>query len=449
VLGSTIQERRETAPILLKKFVLLKMNHLNRKEIAESVFFNSVQENRFKTIRISAVIFMPLRRETAAANALVQRLLVRSTQEYPDFTVLSKKLCSLYGASLSGNVKKTGDIQVITLSIAGIADRYTFDQENLSEQLAQLLCSVIFAPRLLGEAFFEEDIMQEKRQLLDLIDSEFNDKRIYASLRATEIMCKNEIFGLNRYGMPKDINSASSHQIYEAWKNIIETGVFNFMYVGGTNLEKISAVFQNCFKDRNRNPITLSTEIIKKANHITRETEEMEVSQSKLMMGFRTELAEPEDDVTAMRLMSVVLGGGAQSKLFKNVREKLSLCYYCFAKYDRAKGIMFIDSGIESANVDQTQNAVLKELGDMQKGIISDSEIEASKLLINNTFFSSNDTVYGLENWYTSQLLDKKIDSTEEACQKINNITKEQIISAANKVTLDTVYVLQPLTERE
>lgn len=419
------------------------MNKLNRQTISDGVYFNSVHDGRFKTMRISATIFVPLQNETAAENALVSQLLTRCCEEYPDFTLLSKRLSGLYGASLSGGVRKMGDTQVITVSIAGLDDRYALDNESISQQLSELLCSVIFSPRLNGQAFDSGDLTQERRQLLDLIDSEFNDKRIYAATKALEVMCRDEIFGIKRYGMAEQINAATESSLYQAWQNILKTATFNFMYVGDSSADKIYTVFKNRFAGIERNPAPLSTEVVKTVKAVKEETEKMELSQCKLIMGFRTVIAEPDARVNAMRLASAILGGGATSKLFNNVREKLSLCYYCAARYDRTKGILLIESGVESANIQKAKEAILQEIEAMKQGEITDFEIESAKLSVCNSFNSSNDTVGGLENWYISQLLDQEIITSEEMCEKINAVTKEEIIDVWQNIQLDTVYTLE------
>ena len=176
------------------------MSQIKRTELADGVFFTAVKDSRFKTMKISANIIAPLSRETASANALLCGVLSRSTAAYPDFTALSKKLSSLYGAELNGSIRKTGDNQILSVSASGLDDRYTLEGESVAKELSLLLCGVLFEPNLSGKASVSEDVEQERRQLLDVIDSEFNDKRIYANGQMIRHMCEDEIFGIKRYG---------------------------------------------------------------------------------------------------------------------------------------------------------------------------------------------------------------------------------------------------------
>lgn len=419
------------------------MNSIKRNTIADGVFFNSIKDSRFKTMKISANIIVPLSEETASANALLCGVLSRSCKAYPDFTKLSKKLCSLYGANLNASVRKSGDRQILSISATGLDDRYAFAGESIAKELSMLLCSVIFEPNLNNNMFVESEVEQERRQLFDLIDSEYNDKRIYANGQLIKNMCANEVFGLKRYGTAEKIKEVTPSSLYDTWQNLLKTAIFEIMYIGDSTPDKAVEVFTEAFSKVERKPVELTNEIVRSADEIKHVTEEMDLSQSKLVIGFRTDCAVPDKEVNATRLMCAILGGTANSKLFCNVREKQSLCYYCASRYDMQKGILSVDSGVEGENLEKAEKGILKEVADMKRGEITDFEIEATKMAVINSFNSSNDTVSGIESWYSSQLLNGEFKSIEELSEEINAITKEEIIKAAQKLTLDTVYVLK------
>lgn len=419
------------------------MSCINRNEIANGVFFSSIKDSRFKTMKITANIVVPLSEDTASENALLCGVLSHSCKEYPDFTALSKKLSSLYGADLETSVRKVGDRQLLRISATGLDDRYAFEGDSIAEELSELLCKVIFDPNVNNNAFNSEEVEQERRQLLDLIDSEFNDKRIYANGQLIKNMCADEVYGIKRYGTAEKIKAVTTESLYKSYQNLLKTAKFEIMYVGDSSPEKAENVFKSAFSKVERTPAELSNDVVRKAVEPKHISEEMELSQSKLVMGFRTGVAVPDKEVNAVRLMTAVLGGTANSKLFCNVREKQSLCYYCAARYDRLKGIMTVDSGVNGENIEKAEAGILKEIEDMKNGIISDFEIESTKLAVTNSFRSTNDTVGGIEAWYVNQLFDDKFLTVEEQSEAINAITKEEIVEAAKKITLDTVYVLK------
>lgn len=419
------------------------MNTVNRIEIANGAFFTGIKDSRFKTMRITANLFVPLSEETASENALLFGVLSRSCKAYPDFTSLSKKLALLYGADLSVSIRKVGDRQMLSLTAAGIDDRYALGGDSVAKELSALLCNTIFEPNLNGEAFVESEVEQERRQLLDIIDSEFNDKRIYTNSQLVKNMCKDEVFGIARYGTVEKIKEVTPSSLYTAWKNLLKTAVFEIMYIGDSSPDRAMNVFKNAFSSVERQPSELPVQIVRTASEPKHITEEMELSQSKLVMGFRTDCALPDSDVIAERLMCAVLGGTASSKLFCNVREKQSLCYYCSSRYDKSKGILTVDSGVEGENIEKAEEGILKEIEDMKNGVITDFELEAAKKAVINSFNSSNDTVGGIEAWYANQIFDGEYKTIEQLSAEINAVTKEQVVSAAAKLTLDTVYVLK------
>ena len=419
------------------------MSKIKRARLSNGVYFNEVRDSRFKTMKISANIIVPLSESSASANAVLCGVLSRSCEAYPDFTALSKKLSSLYGAELSATIRKIGDNQMLSISASGLDDRYTLGGESVARELSELLCGVIFKPNLKGNAFDLSEVEQEQRQLLDVIDSEFNDKRQYAVGQMVRNMCADEVFGMKRYGTAEKIKEVTPESLYDTWRDLLKTAVFEILYIGDSSPEKAVDVFGRAFSGVERAPEIARTDVVRTAGDVTRVVEEMDVAQSKLVMGFRAGNALPESEAYASMLMCAILGGTANSKLFCNVREKQSLCYYCASQYDKNKGIMMIDSGVEGENVEKLEAGVLKEIDDMKNGVISDFEIEATKMALVNFFQSSNDTVSGIESWYASQLIGDGFKSIEEMSGIIQSVTKEQVVAAANKLALDTVYLLK------
>ena len=418
------------------------MNSIDRRQIAQGVNFSAISDNRFKTMKISATVLVPLCKDTVSAYALLTQVMTRSCEEYPDFTALSKKLSSLYGASLSGGVRKLGESLALTFSVSGLDDRYALTQESISEELSRILCSVIFKPLLCKDAFDIEETEQERRQLIELAEGEINDKRAYANNRLLELMCEGESYALRRYGTVESIKKVTAKELYSAWQTMLKSAHFEIFFIGESSANTARAVFTEEFAKITREPFELSTDIVRSAECVREFEDRMEVAQAKLLLGFRAGVGGTDEGVTAMRLMCAILGGSAHSKFFVNVREKQSLCYYCVSRYQRAKGIITVESGVEFDNIEKTKKAILAELDAIRKGYVTDDEINFAKLSVANDFVSICDTVSGIGEWYVSQLADGRLLSVEEAIDDFNSVTKEQIVEAANKLTLDTVYVL-------
>lgn len=419
------------------------MNDIIQQNIAKGVTFSNIKDDRFKTVKISATMFLPLNKETAAANAILPMLLTRSCNSCKDPLTLNRKLSSLYGASINGYIRKMGETVALTISVSGIDDRYTLHKETISKDMVNLLCSMLFEPKIENGAFCSEDFAQEQRQLIESIDAEYNEKRLYAANRLCEIMFAEEAFGVQRYGSKKDVEKLTPSDAYKAWQNMLKTARTELMMIGNCDCSAALNAFKEQYEKINRQPTAVSTNVQAEPKGEVKEiTETMDIAQSKMFMGFRTGgVAEPNETM-AMRLAVAVLGGTPNSKLFMNVREKYSLCYYCGARYDRIKGFVSVDGGIDNVNIEKAKAEIINQLNEMCSGNISDFEINATKMSVCNNFNTMSDTISGTEEWYISQMLDKSLMSPKDASDKLNAVTKEEVIAAAKKIKLDTVYVL-------
>lgn len=425
------------------------MEQMKRCELCRGIYLNSVKDDRFKSGRISVNLSVPIVKETVAQNALLIQLLGRCCKAYPDYISLNREVSRLYGAVIGTDCVKLGDLQTLTLSVSGLDDRYTLNGEVLSEELANLLCKMLFEPKLEGEAFASDDVEQERRQLLELIEAEANDKRRYAVKQCIGMMCQNDPFGISRVGTYDQVCSVTPQDVYRAWKNVLETAVVNIVVVGRLDDEAIGDAFKAEFLKLERNAVECGITPYEFDGELKQLVETQEVMQSKLVMGFSCKISAGDERADHAKLMTLVLGGTPSSKLFTNVREKESLCYYCAANYNRQKGIILVDSGVEKQNIEKAKKEILNQLEQIKQGNITDFEISAAKLAVGDSAGMVTDSVSGIEKFYSSQLFEKEILSPEQAAQRINAVTKEQIVEAANCVELAAVYVLTDGKEGE
>ncbi len=414
--------------------------------LCDGVDFISITEDRFLTNRISANIFLPLDKRDVSANAILPFLLRRACKSYPDLITLNRRLDELYGARLFAEVDKLGEAQVLTLTISAIDDRFTISKEKNTAACIDLLCELLFEPAFENGKFRQKDIEQERRQLIELIEGEINDKRTYARNRCLEYMCGNERYGINPLGTKDGVKNLSDDEILEAWRNALASGRIRFALLGkeddGTAFEIFKEAISKIYRQNVRD---CAPEIVGATGDVKEYEDSMPVEQAKLFMGFRAGIAEPDEDTYAMVLTAALFGGTPHSRLFLNVREKLSLCYYCAARYDRRKGVLLVDSGIEAKNRQKVVDEVIVQLECLKKGDFDDSELNAAKLYVANSFRSVFDSQGGLERWYINQIFDRETLSPDEAAARIEGISREKVMKCASQITLDTVYMLKGL----
>ncbi|MGN1329347.1 MAG: EF-P 5-aminopentanol modification-associated protein YfmF [Eubacterium sp.] len=425
------------------------MEFLN-KNIAQGVDLISVPASRFKTNEIAISFALPLDAENVSANALTVGLLSRKSREYPDMKSLNKKLARLYGAALSASVSKAGECQVLKLGLTALDDRFSLDGESIAFECVKLLTSLVFRPRLDEDGcFYDEDLASEKRILIEKIAAETNEKRVYVLRKAEELMFESEPYGINKYGTVAQVERLTTEDVLASWNNILSSAKVLVTVVGNSDFDKISQHLTECFAKIERNFKSLPSAVfVPECKSVKEKTERIDVKQGKLVLGFRVNLKPDDSLAPAMRTFCDVFGGGPYSKLFANVREKMSLCYYCSARYTRLKSCIMIQCGCNEENMDKAVNEILNQLEEIKKGNF-DEELASSKLALRDALMSVNDAPEIMENWYSTQITDSIVKSPEMSVQENNSVTKEQVQKCATLLTLDTVYKLASEKEAE
>lgn len=414
--------------------------------LADKVRLVSEQTGKFKTGRISVSMALPMD-EKAAANSLLIYLLKRSCKEYPDFSDLSGKLDELYGAALSAGVAKVGESQVLSLSVTCLDDRFALTQESIVEQCAQLLASLIFSPNCKNSSFGADNLATEKRLLIQRIEEELNDKRAYAFNKCVEYMCSGEAYGRDKYGTVDEIRAVKMSDVYAAWKNLLSTAVFQITVVGGADADKVAEIFEKKFSKIERNPVIPETVFIQRGRHFNRYEETFPVNQGKLVIGFRAGMQHCRDNLHAITVMNDIFGMGTYSKLFMNVREKLSLAYYCWSRLVASKGILLVEGGIDTDKEKKVSAEILAQLSDLRNGKTDPEVLESSKRSLRERYTFT--TPEGICSWYAAQVLQEEIITPEDMINGTESVTMEQVCEAAKKLSIDTIYMLKSQEESE
>lgn len=418
------------------------MTDMKRYAIGEGVSLNCFTDERFKTLRISVDMLLPLQEDTAEAYGILPSLVSRATEEYPDYTLFGQKLADLYGASINSNVGKIGGYQVISLSAGGLSSRYAFQGENMVEELSSLLFGILFHPLRDDNGLFpEEGFRQEQRQILENFDAEFNDKILYARQKCLETVFEGLPQGIGRHGKREKVAALTQQEVSAAWEKLLKQAKYEIFILGDCTPDV--SLFEKAFSGYGKQYAALP--IVPHSGEVKTITEDQQLSQSKLVMAFKTDMLSEER--MAFRLMSAVFGGTPSAKLFVNVREKMGLCYYCSSRFYPETAILTVESGVETENIDKAKDAILEQLAVLQAGELSEDEIQSAKLAMSNSFRSVEDSLDAVESWYLGQCFYDTHQQPESAVDEVMSLTKEQIISAANKVKLDTVYMLKGKTE--
>ena len=412
--------------------------------IAKGVNGLFIQNNRFSTTHISVNLYLPLKRETVAVNALLPFVLSSCSAEHPDFSALNLRLNELYGADVGGIADKIGDTQVLRFFSYFIDDEYIPNGDKVVDEAVELLISMLFKPSVKNGSFLKADVEREKRLTLEKIAGIVNDKRSYAISRIIAEMYKDEPFGELKTGSAKDVAAITGESLFNAFERVLSSAEVRIQVIGKKLPDRLFDRVAEGLKGYERITPAIAPSVPKKpAAEVNRILEEMDVSQGKLVMGFCTDCVGSERETAFLTVFADLFGGGPYSKLFANVREKLSLCYYCAARPNRNKGYILVDCGVESENAEKAENEILNQLNELKKGNFTDEELNFAISSIKDSLACLNDSEASLDGWYAMRPFGEPI-SPEEFISLIEKVTKEDIIKAAGLYRLDTVYKIMP-----
>ncbi len=408
----------------------------------DGVTFLTLTDDRFTTARISVSLYVPLAEETAGRYAMLPYLLRRGCRRLDCVTAFSRELDRLYGAGIDGYIAAAGETQIVNLSMSCLDDRFALDGDRVTKDCADLLLEVLFDPPFENGMFREEDVAQERRCTLESIAAEINDKRRYAVSRCKKLLCEGEPYAVSKYGTKEQVEALTREELTDAWRTLLQTAPMRVIYQGSGDGEAVKQAFVDRLTTRCVKPLPEVTVKPAKAQ-VARGNESMDVNQCQLVLGLRTEVADDHPLSDAMRLANAVFGATPHSLLFRHVREEHSLCYYCVSRFDRRKGIMMVESGVEQASLVQAEEEILRQLEALQNGAFSDEELEHARLSLLDAMMGVQDSASATAEWYSAQKPNRH-RTPEQAMQAIRAVTREQVIEAANTLTLDCVFTLTP-----
>ena len=418
------------------------MKNLKTLEIGKNVKLTLIPESKFKTNLISVYIQRKLDRNEVTKNALLPGILKSGCNKYKTLGQLTDREEELYGSYLHAGASKRGESQVLGFSILSVNEKYL--DEKILGQCIEFLNEIINNPLVIDGGFNEEYLNIEKEILKDSIMSIINDKGNYAMKRTNEIMFEGEPYSINGKGYIEDLDNIDRVGLYEHYKEVLKTSPIEIMIEGEFEETEVVELIKEKFQFDRGNIIDIpKEEYYKEVDKVKEVKETMDIAQGKLVMGYRCNVDYlDEEKYYSLLLGSRILGGGADSKLFINVREKESLCYTIYSTIQKSKSTMMVCSGIEAQNYEKTVNLVKEQVQKLKDGDITESEISNAKIAFINSLNSLNDEIGRISDFYFSQSISKNKSDLDQIKNMINKSTKEDIVDAVKDIQLDTIYFL-------
>ena len=422
------------------------MHIVDTRSIATGIALTCIKTDKHKTGCLSVNMINGLKRDTAALSALLPNVLRRGSSEHPDMASLSAVLDELYGTRIEPIVRKKGELQSVGFYVDFPDARFLPDGDDILEKTFALLGGVLLSPDMPDGMLRPDYVESEKSNLIDDIRATINDKRTYSVDRLLKEMCSEEAFGIGRLGDEKDVSEITPELLTAHFEAVISNSRMEILYCGSAEPDRVESALRPAF-DRLplRNAPIPITQVVyyPQTGAPKRVTESLDISQGKLAIGFRLGKAmKGIPDFPAFIVLNAIYGGCATSKLFLNVREKLSLCYYASSVIDRNKGVMIVASGVDFANFDTALSEILTQLDSIKKGDIEEWELLSAKRAATTSIKAAMDRTGGLEELYFSSVVSAFKYDPKNLCNMIEAVNMDRIVEAASEITPDTIFFL-------
>lgn len=417
-------------------------------ELKDGIKAHLICTDKYKTDIACIILTTELKRESVTKNALIPFMLKRGTQKYPSQYKINVELDNMYGASFNCGVDKYGDNVVLKFFIETINNSYSFNNDNILEKSLNMLLDIVFDPVKENGHLSSDIFNSEKENLKKIIESKIDNKDAYALENCISSMYGEEGFGLYKYGYVNDLDSITIQNLSEYYNWLIDNAKIDIFVSGDISRENVKSILEsneclNKLKPRSsayilNNESTESKQIVEKAREIK---EEMNISQGKLVIGL--DILEKKDNFIATALVyNAILGDGANSMLFQNVREKEGLAYSARSSFIKQKSNIFIRCGIEIENYKKALDKIKVQLDNIKNGKFSDEDIENAKIYLISGIKNIEEEQDTEIVYYIGQEISNTHKSVQKYIEDIKSVSKEDIIAIANSIQINTIYFL-------
>ncbi len=408
--------------------------------LGNGIRYTEIYDPKFRSCLLTIQFHIPRTQETASVHALLPDLLTASSAEYPSVIAMTTQLESLYAADFIANLTLCGDAAVMDFTASWLDDAFVMNDEPITMSVLRLVTGALLHPNVKQGAFCDPEFRICKQNLLDDIDCTQNDKRGYALQQAAALTFSGEAAAFPIHGTRTEAERITPELAFSVWQNLLRTAEIEIVAVTPAPKSEIAAHLTACFRDLPRQPYPIRFDVASPIRaQACMETEIMPVGQTKLVLTYKYGAVKRE---TLLMLCSI-LGWIADSLLFINLRERCGLCYYCMLSNEAFKHTLFIDIGIEAANLEIVKDAVAAQIRALQDADFTDDMMQ--KAVLYNTFqmATASDTISGLAAQRLLQLRRSDLRTPQEITEAMQAVTREELAEAAKQLVLDTVFVLR------
>ncbi|KHD44598.1 EF-P 5-aminopentanol modification-associated protein YfmF [Streptococcus hongkongensis] len=411
-------------------------------KIVEGVQLHFIKTKQYKSNHITVRFSGDLNQKTVAKRVLVAQMLATANEEYPTTQAFRQKLAQLYGASLSTRVSTKGLVHIVDIDISFVQDKYAFNGESVLDEMIQFLRGILFSP-LLSVAQYQPKVFEiEKTNLITYLEADKEDSFYYSSLKAKELFYSDENLQLSKYGTIDLVSKETAYTSYQEFHHMLMEDCIDIYMVGDfEEYRVVQQLHQFPFVDRNKNLNFIYKQDYINVVHDTKELKD--INQSILQMGYHFTADFGSKNHYALIILNALLGSFSHSKLFTKIREEEGIAYSIGSRMDIYTGYMDIFAGIDNKDRKKALQLIIKEVNDIKMGRFSSNLIQKTKSMIVNSVNQSQDNCKVLiDRMYIIDYVDSDYQ-LDIWIDKINKISKRDIVKAANLLKLQALYYLE------
>ena len=417
---------------------------MNYKKYTTNAYnIHLINTDKFKTITVRINFKKLVEKKDITYRNLLLKVLFQANENYKSKRELEIITEDLYNLSIASKNSLSGNYIVTSIDSIFLNEKFT--EDGMNNKSINFLLDLIFKPLIKNKEFEYFDLA--KRLVSEEIKTFKDDLDRYSKQRLLECMDKVSPLSYNPVGYIEDLENITSKDLYKYYEKMIKSDLIDIFIIGDITEDIIDTIKTNFKVNTLKKPGTAHYFEHKKLRKEKKYIEQMDVSQSKLKLGIKlNNLTDFERKYVAI-IYSYILGGGPDSKLFKNVREKNSLCYTINCSYMPVYNLMMIQAGINKEDFKKCLSLIKKEIKEMVNGNFESRDIQSAKVTYLSSLKEIEDSqgsiirIFESHEYLNLDLLDERVD--------IMNVTKEDIVNFAKKISIDTIYLLEGVIDEE
>ena len=412
-------------------------------EIIKGVHLHFIQSEKFKTNKIKVRFSAPMSEKTIAGRVLTASMLETSNALYPTSQAFREKLANLYGANYSTSLSRRGLVHYLDINLSFVRDQFLSRKNMLADEILDFLKASLFFPLSNGQAFDTKTFEIEKRNVLTDLEAEIENHFYHAHRELNNLFYDLPEMRIPRVATIDLVEKETAETSFATFQQMLNQDQIDFFFIGDFNEIAVREKIQEFHFSKREPSLQLSYQ--QNYSNITREKlEQRDVHQSIVELAYHFSSQYGDRSHLPLIVLNGLLGGFAHSKLFVNVREKESLAYTISSSFDIFSGLMRIYAGIDRANRTKTIALINRQILDLKRGHFTDEEFEQTKNMLKNSILLAQDRQNTLiERAYMSSILGKKFLSLEAWLKALENVSKADLIEAAQQLKLQAIYFME------